>query len=338
MPAPPVPAGETSTPDTLVERLACGFYTVANSSYFVGVVSLINSLRLLGHKEAIFVADCGLSAAQRRMLAGEATLVDGANVDAPHFAKTVAPLAHPSDVMVLIDADIIVTRPLTELIEEGRSGKVVAFADEVAHRFDPRWSELLGLGGLRHQPYVNSGLVVVPHTLGVGILMQVRRGLPRVEVRRTIVGEGTSDYPFFYLDQDVLNAVLSTRPAESINILDHGLAPFPPFHGLQLIDSGSLRCVYRDGREPFALHHVLRKPWLVPTRPNVYSRLLSRLLLESDVAIRLDEDDVPLRFRGGAASWLERRRVDVVVAALELRSKARLLRGRLSRSDVRAVA
>ena len=78
----------------------------------------------------------------------------------PFLLKTIAPLRHPADVMVLIDVDMVVTRPLTPLIERAAEGRVVVFKDNM-DRFDPRWGPALDLGLARRRPYVSSGLVVL---------------------------------------------------------------------------------------------------------------------------------------------------------------------------------
>ena len=48
---------------------AAAFYCVADERYFLGAVGMINSLRVLGHDEPVFLLDCGLTAEQRRLLA-----------------------------------------------------------------------------------------------------------------------------------------------------------------------------------------------------------------------------------------------------------------------------
>ena len=68
----------------------------------------------------------------------------------------------------------------------------------------------------------------------------------------------------------------------------------------EIADEGTLRCVHRDGSEPFVLHQFVRKPWLEPMYHGIYSRLLLRLLLADDVAIAVGADAVPLRMRPGA--------------------------------------
>ncbi len=86
------------------------FYCVTDARYFLGAVATVNSLRLLGHDEPIHVLDCGLDEHQRALLEPHVTLVPAPKDAPPWLLKTVAPLRHPADVMVLIDADIIVTR------------------------------------------------------------------------------------------------------------------------------------------------------------------------------------------------------------------------------------
>ena len=126
---------------------------------------MLNSLRLLGHREPLFVLDCGLTAHQRELLGPHATLVPAPSDAPPWLLKTVAPLRHPAGVMVLIDADIIVTRSLAELIDQAAEPRVIAIENDT-DRFVPEWGELLGLGEVRRQPYVSSGLVALGEPLG----------------------------------------------------------------------------------------------------------------------------------------------------------------------------
>ena len=55
------PTGRAMTP--------AAFYCVADERYFLGAVGLINSLRLVGHDEPVYLLDCGLTDAQRELLA-----------------------------------------------------------------------------------------------------------------------------------------------------------------------------------------------------------------------------------------------------------------------------
>jgi hypothetical protein len=212
--------------------------------------------------------------------------------------------------MVLIDTDMVVTRSLTPLIGGAAGGRVVAFKDR-QDRFFPEWGELLGLGTARRGPYVSSGLVFLGGSLGTEVLRLMDQSQSHVDFDRTFWGRNVRDYPFLYADQDVLNAILATRvEADRIVALENRLVPNPPFRGLRVVDETMLRCAYRDGTEPYVIHQYVRKPWLEPTYHGVYSRLLTRLLTGADIAIRLRQEEVPLRLREGLRAQVERARVN----------------------------
>ncbi|HEY8647520.1 MAG TPA: nucleotidyltransferase family protein [Gaiellaceae bacterium] len=282
-------------------------YSVSNAAHFAGAVALVNSLRLTGWSDEIVIVDCGLAADQRRLLGREARIVPAPEAVPPHFLKVVGPLSVPAEVMVVLDADIVLTRALDPLLVDAtESGRLVAVADILADRFDARWAELLALGTVRRQTYVNSGLLVVPGGLGTKLFEEWRRGQQLIDPEYSMLARGTPSDPFFFLDQDVLNALLASprfRP-EQIQVLDHCVAPNPPFAGLRVLDEQRLRVVRDDGADPFALHHIQRKPWLSPLAPNVYSQLLPRLWFDPDLPLRLAPSQVPLRFRPGRAGAL----------------------------------
>jgi lipopolysaccharide biosynthesis glycosyltransferase len=302
-------------------------YLVADKRMFLGAVAAINSLRLVGHHERIYLLDCGLSARQRVYLEREATVVAGESGRTPHLSKHALPLARPADVMLLIDADVIVTRPLVQLLDLVAQGHIVAFADPLSDRFDLRWGKLLGLGEPRRQQYVNSGIVGMPRELGTEILELFRAVAPRVDVTRSMAGCGRPEEPFYFLDQDVLNVILATRiAADRLVALEHALAPHPPFRGVHLRDPATLDCVYPDGAQPLALHHIQRKPWLALLPSSVYSRLLPRLLLAPDLPVRVEPLDVPLRLRTGLLASLARCRAGTVASLRRLRARAHVRR------------
>jgi hypothetical protein len=296
-----------------MQRPAAAFYCVTDSRYFLGAVAMVNSLRLVGHREPLYVLDCGLTAHQRRLLAPHATLVPAPSDAPPWLLKTVAPLRHPAEVIVLIDADIIVTRALSELIELAAEPRVIAIENDT-DRFVAEWGELLGLGEVHRQPYLSSGLALLGEPLGQDILTLMARLQDRVDFDRSFWRANDRDYAFLYGDQDVLNAILGSRvERDRIVALENRLAPNPPFEGLRVIDHQTLLCAHRDGTEPYALHNFYRKPWLVRTRSNPYSRLLTRAVLGPDVMLRLDPAELPLRLRTGLAARVARLAVDVVV-------------------------
>jgi hypothetical protein len=297
------------------------FYCVSSGVYFLGAVALINSLRLQGHEEQIFVLDLGLEPEQRRLLGSEATLVPAPEDVTPFLLKTVAPSRYPADVMVLIDADIIVTRPLDELIDRAASGRLLA----VRHGFDrsvPEWGSLLGLSPTRERPYVSSSLIVAGGETGSRVIRLMHEARFRIGIDETpysgswpdfdFVG-GTfsvteADHPFFFADQDLLNAVLASEvDPDDVEMIDRRLEATVPFAGLRVVDERRLRCAYEDGTAPYAVHHILPvKPWIEPTIPGVYTELLVRLLGARDVAIRVPRRLLPLHLRPGLAASAER--------------------------------
>lgn len=287
------------------------FYCVTDRRYFLGAVAMLNSLRLQGHREPLFICDCGLEDEQRRLLAGHATLVAAPSEAPPWLLKTVAPLRHPAEVMVLIDADMILTRSLDELIAEARGGSVVAFEND-SDRFVPEWGELLDLGPLRRRRYLSSGLMALPRGLGEEILALMADRQERVDFDQTFWRRNVRDYPFLYGDQCVLNAILQSSLVEPERIvsLPNRLAPNPPFRGLRLEDRATLRCSYADGTEPYVVHHFTAKPWLERTYDGVYSRMLRRLLTGAGLEVEVPLRHVPLRLRRGPAAWIGRRLID----------------------------
>jgi hypothetical protein len=286
--------------------LNVAFYCVADKRYFLGAVGLINSLRLQGHDEPIFVLDAGLETGQRGVLESHVTLVDAPTGTPPHLLKTIAPVANPAEVMVLIDADMIVTRSLAALIRAAADGRVVA-AEDGLDRYVPEWGELLGLGPARPGPYVCSGLVLAGGSPGDELLSLIDAGQKRVVYERTYYGENDPAYPFRFPEQDVLNAILRSRfDPDTLVAIEGRLAVTPPFSGLRVIDERTLRCAFDDGTEPYVLHHHGPKPWLERLYHGVYSRLLRRLLVRDDVAVKPRRGEVPLRLRTGPLAYADR--------------------------------
>jgi hypothetical protein len=304
------------------------FYSVADAAHFPGVAALLNSLRLLGHDEPFFLVDAGLTPQQRSRLARHVTMLDPpARVHAV-FLAPYGPIEHPAEVAILLDADIVVVRPLGALAACAEAGRVVAFVNDPPnhHRFFPEWKDALGLGALRRRAYVNAGQLVIPDALARTFLPRWTEAQQRIGTARSRYGSATLGDPFYFADQDVLNALLAAYvPDEAIEILEHGLAPHPPFAGLRLEDILTLRCRYEDGTSPFLLHHIMTKPWLGATRTTIYSRLLTRLLLHSDVAVPLEPRELPMRLREGPLAATDRARSHGQAA---MRAEARRQLGR----------
>jgi hypothetical protein len=296
------------------------FYCVADSGYFLGAAGLVNSLRLLGHDDPVILLDCGLEAGQRALLEPHVTVIDAPRDVPPWLLKTVAPLQRPARRMVLLDTDIVVTRRLDPLLELAGEGRLVAFRNR-DDRFVAEWGELLGLPPAQRRDYVSSAALVADRPVAEEVLGLLAEHQAVVDFERTYWRGGPSDYPFRFADQDVLNALLAAGvAADRTTTLDARLAATPPFEGLRVADEATLRCAFDDGEEPFLVHHHVTKPWAEPTHHGVYSQLLRRLLIGDDVAIRVPEEMVPLRFRRGARAYLERTRIN---AAEQVRFRLR---------------
>jgi hypothetical protein len=302
-------------------------YCASDTRNFVGLVALLNSLRLRGHEEELIVLDAGLGDAELTMLEGHARVMPLRDDVSPYFRKYALPRTQAA-VHVIVDADVIATRPLTDLIDLAASGSIVAFADGLVDRFRPEWGELLGLGQLEPRPYVNAGVLAVPAE-AVHILDAVLECEAAVDFSETLCGGGPPDSPFLHNDQDLLNAILASRGAPELVVLEHRLAPHPPFRGLVAVDEQGLSCRYHDGVQPYVLHHVLGKPWAAHTRINMYSRLLPRLVLAPDVELRLRPDQVPRRLRGTRVAAAVRLASSGRASLREQRARLRL-RGRMS--------
>jgi hypothetical protein len=294
--------------------LPCAFYSVSDSRFFLGAVALINSLRLAGHDEPIFIVDTGLMPGQRSRLGEHVTLIPAPRGEASVLLTPLGPSIRPAQVQILIDSDIIVTQPLCQFIEAARAGRIVAFGEPepTDTRSFREWTPALDLPRFRSQPYVNAGQLFVPESLGRRLYPLWTDAQRKVDLQDTRYGKARLSDPFYFADQDVLNAVLAGHfEIEELMIADHRLAPHYPFPGLDLVDATGLVCRYGDGAEPSLLHHILAKPWLKATRTTVYSLLLPRLLLAPDVALRLEPSQLPLRLRQGRLAAGDRRRAHV---------------------------
>jgi hypothetical protein len=302
--------------------LPAAFYTVADERYFPGAVALLNSLRLVGHEEPLFVADCGLRADQRELLRrGAEVLAAPEGVFVGHV-KWYGPSEAPADVMVHLDADIIVVRSLRPLIERAAAGAVVAFEDLDRSRFCPEWEPLLALGPLRRRTYLNTGVVALPRDPGLDLMARMRTLLGRIETGGTYWEGGRKQgNPFFYTEQDVLNALLMAElPDERVHVVERRLmaharpAGGGGYDGLRPPRRRTLACRLAGGTSPYVLHHWGRqKPWLERTPPTPYSILLSRLLFWRDLPVRLDPADYP--------PWLHAGPVAARLGAARLRAR-----------------
>ena len=282
------------------------FYTVANSKYFLGLTGLINSLRLTGHSQPIFVVDAGLTAAQRTALAGQCEFVPAPPVAVPRASlwKAAGPRARPAEVVLLIDSDIVVTGSLEPIFEAARNGQICAYPDPDGARWFAEWHTLYDLPPMRRQTYVNSGVVAVstrawPHFLDRWWeLCQRIRTHPRLY---TGGRNGSTSQP----DQDAFNALMMSEfPAEALVPLEAQEAPISDDANreeIEVLEERSFSCI-RQGAPVRLVHYACQpKCWAPEARAqsqyHAYARLLVRATTWPDAPVRLARSAIPYWMR-----------------------------------------
>ncbi|MFN8027803.1 MAG: hypothetical protein U0W40_16025 [Acidimicrobiia bacterium] len=299
------------------------FATIADADHAVGVIALVNSLRLLGYLERVTVLDLGLTPTQRRLLAPECDLKPRPAVPShpwllvPAACRAASEDAGPDDVVVYVDCDVIVTAPLDEVLAHARAGRVVAYVDQFTpdRRF-PEWADRLGLAGpLRLQPYANAGFVVFVPARHGGFLDRWEQRCAALDGTPIDLRDTTFAGPWALPDQDVLNAMLMTElPPEAVALLPSARMAQGRDDLIltRVVDPARLRCE-RDGSGMDMLHSVGRpKPWqpgaATDLHRSAYLTLLRRLLVDPDLALAAP-DDVEPWLRPGRAGALALRRL-----------------------------
>jgi len=300
------------------------FFTLADARYFPGLVALVNSLRLHGHREPISVLDLGLTDAQRVALAPECDIVPVPPGPPRHawLLEPAACLVAPAEVVVYLDADIIVTRPLHDLIERARVGGVVVFPDAMPGRWFAEWQELFALAApVRHQTYVNAGCFIVSTRRFPALLPRWSQVCERIIGRPTASDDLREiDTPVGFSSQDALNALLMSEiPSVAVDLQPVGSEVHRrQLPAVEVRDVRTLDCRL-DGQPATLLHHWgWPKPWESCAQAdfvNAYSTCLIRLLTADDVAVRIDPRELRPWLRPGAVGVVARR----VVAPLRRR-------------------
>ena len=210
--------------------------------------------------------------------------------------------------MLLIDADMLCVRPLDEIVERVRLGSIVAVEDIGRPGYSDaiwqQWQNRLQLGKLEPGVYANGGFFALPKELGTAFFTTFAQCLDRVDPSETHIDADGLDVelPFFWLDQDVANAVLASSPfREHTVILPYHCAPHAPFRGMKV--AGNFSCVDDKGNRPVFLHHALQKPWLEPLPSNPYTELLVAYI-HHPAAPAFDDRELPLFLRSGRAAAL----------------------------------
>lgn len=305
---------------------ALSFYTVADKRFFAAAAGLVNSLRVMGHEEAITVLDCGLTSEQRELLRAECRLVTPpvSGPINPQLLKSFAHTLNPAGTVVILDSDLLVVGDLRPILREAANGRICINADPESTRWFAEWEELFSLTGPpRKQPYMSSGFIAfsVDHWPKLLVqwweLCQGIRSLPTAFY-------GEPDSPTAQADQDALNALLmSAVPEASLFVLpEEALPTMEQFRRrVRVVDERSLSCSF-DGRPVTLLHpSVTTKPfetdrWLDQGQ-SPYPRLLRRLIVGSDVRIRASPRDLPRWLRPGAQGALLARLLFLANAGLD---------------------
>ncbi len=296
------------------------YFTVSNEPYFLGAVAMINSLRLTGNRGEIVLLDMGLTAAQRNRLEPHVRIFDApAEVKRlPMLVKPFPYLLEPQGRVVIIDSDMIVTRPFDPILEQAASGKVCAFEDGM-DRWIAEWESALGLAKpLRRQDYVNSGFVAFSTEHQPDLLRRWWEACHEISNDQTMWGGRDGDDPFFFADQDALNALLMSEvEADALAFSPGPEAPAPSVGGgtdwlslVKIEDKTTLRCSI-DGTSPYLLHYLgIPKPWQrqswMRVERDAFVELMPRVLCGDDVAIRMDRGELPPWCRPGALAGAAR--------------------------------
>jgi hypothetical protein len=317
------------------------FITAADSRFFLGAAAMLNSLRLSGNTGAAFVIDSGLRPEQRERLAAVAevlTLPPALQDLHPLFAKLTADVFWSDGVVVLLDSDMIVTSPLTDLIEQAADGKIAVHPDHEITRdrqFPGMASTFELQAPLRLQRYVNTSPLALSLDHWPSFLERWRKACDRLPDDWPSRGFA----PFGLADQDALNALLMSEvPPQAVWIgSERRTVHADGLRDVEILDTASLACRYH-GALPVVLHYGLSPKawepdgWRRVRADDAYVRLLRRLLFARDVPVRAGPREVPI--------WLRPRGVGHIAAILlgllnlvriDLRIRAIMMRDRLGR-------
>jgi hypothetical protein len=284
------------------------FYTVCSSKYFVGLVGLLNSLRLVGHTERVVVLDCGLNEEQKSLIRGHCELM----VPPPERARNVAIFKAfmlqndrtETEIAIMIDSDVIVTRRLDDKIAAARAGKICVFTDPESDRWFPDWATIFPMqAALRRETYATATLIVISTRHWPHLFDRWWAYCERL-INEDSYQEGRPNQnPVAQIDQDALNALLMSEvPAGSVYRPSIHELVQSPFQRATVIDAETLECVYEHTRTSLLHWPGRSKPFMAWARfdaGNAQVVLLRRLLMAKDVAIKIPDHYLPLRLRSG---------------------------------------
>jgi hypothetical protein len=308
-------AGSESTPEIAQDLVT--IFTMADERFYLGLVALLNSLHLTGHADLpVVVLDGGLTPNQRSAIERFAALVPpppGARMGTALAKAEVASL-EPSGVVLVIDADCIVTGSLREVVRRATAGQICAVRDDSGPGFERRFPEWEGLFELHAAvrdvgTYVNCGFLCLSTDHWPDVLPRWAELTRRLPPGRYV--RGSTANPIRNADQDVFNAILMSEvPERALHVLPVGTMAYSQWRHARASDVGSL-CVSVGVVPSTVVHFSLApKPWA----PGGWKRvgrepllpLLGRCLVGDGLLLEPERLSVPwwLRSQGKAADCL----------------------------------
>jgi hypothetical protein len=304
--------GETREDHTDVAAIR--LFTLADARHFPGLVALVNSMRVLGRREPLTVLDLGFDADQREALRGECDFVEPPDHSPrhPYLLEPRACMARDAEVVVYVDADVIITNDLVDIVQAARDGQVILYTDYASDRWFEEWQDIFGLRApLRVQAYANAGFLAFSTVHFPNLLERWAECCEVLVGQPTHLDSKSFASPIAMSSQDALNAILMSEvPAEQVDIRPAASAAQGPgeLTHTAVVDLERLRCT-RDGRRMELLHAWgVPKPWEPSAhktlRRSAYLRCLRRLLLGDDVAVKVaHETMVPWLHPGARGRW-----------------------------------
>ncbi len=286
-------------------------YTFGDAAYFLGIVALVNSLRITGNTEPVVVLDLGLEPDQRKLLEGHCRFMTAGPIrDTNPWHVFPFPLFDdPRGVIAIVDSDIIVTAQLDPCFEAAAQGRIVAFPDRDTQRWFSEWTAEFALDSplRRDEVYVNAGFIAFSTIEHPGLLPRWWACCEALAGRRTALDDGDIASPVAYGDQDALNALLmSVVPRERVAVQPAGAVQYREreLSRTRVVDLQRLSCEH-DGQRVVLLHRIFEaKPWQRASwariRRTSYLRCLRRALSGADLEIRVEPSELPVWLRPGA--------------------------------------
>jgi hypothetical protein len=296
----------SQAPSESLERIR--LFTIADQDYFLGLAALVNSLRLHGCDAPLTVLDLGLTPNQREIFGEQCEFLSPRELAGLHpwllhpFACTLRPV----DIVIYVDADVIVTQPLDEIIDCARRGRICVFRDTAATRWFTEWQSIFCLrASLRHETYANAGFIAFSTKQFPTLLSRWSECCGLLVGSRTIYDTRVFASPTALTGQDALNAVLMSEIGAGRVDCRSSSAQGP--HDLirtRVTDLTRVQCLLDD--QPTTLLHSWGpvKPWRDRAgrslRRTAYVRCLRRLLSGRDVGVQIPAAMMPQWLRPGA--------------------------------------